>query len=457
MLGGAIALWAWDQITGPRERRSLSPLATILGLWFLICVCSAFTGLNPTHSLKETIKTGAFLLTPFAVAPFFLGNIEGYHNQRSSEEVLKRIFLALGLFFTGQSIAAIHTLFREGIAPGIPQIIPGALTESGQIVILVPLLVSFLISRDLHAKLDLLAIGKRWLRLEPVVYFAAILGLNLVSIWPGLICRGPLVPYRNAVAVAALIASLVLVAIPILKGRKTGAVQPFLLWASTALVISALIINLKRGPWLGVLVEVLIIGFLFSRRLAKWTVILALFSIALLEPVRSRVDSLVDHFTISGGRQEMWGIGSEIVQRFPMGVGFQNAKVIREIDSSLPATHRHLHNNLLNITVETGWLGLAVFCLWIYQLLKMGITSWRRMNEEAYNYSNKRIGKLALFLAISFVGWQVAGLVEYNFGDAEIQMLALFMMGVLIAIEQESLRVQKLAKVVKLRERRAVA
>ena len=79
------------------------------------------------------------------------------------------------------------------------------------------------------------------------------------------------------------------------------------------------------------------------------------------------------------------------------------------------------------------------------------------MNEESYNYSNKRIGKLALFLAISFIGWQVAGLVEYNFGDGEIQMLSLFMMGILVAIEQESLRVQKLAKVIKLRERRVAA
>lgn len=455
-LGSAIAFWLWRKFED-RKETTFNPLATILGIWFLICLTSSLTGLNPLHSLKETIKTGFFLLTPFAVAPFFLGNTEEYHNNRGSEEILKKIFFALGLFFTGQSIAAVHTLLKEGVAPAIPQIIPGALTESGQIVILVPLLISFLISRDLHAKFSLFYLRGKKIALEPVFYFAAIIGLNLVSIWPGIVCRGVFAPYRNVMPLTALGLALVLIALPLLRARLSGIIQPFTIWASTALIISALIINLKRGPWFGVLVEILIIGFLFSRRLAKWTVALVLLSIAFLDPVRSRVDSFVDHFTISGGRQEMWSIGSEIVQRYPLGVGFQNAKVIRDIDPSLPPTHRHLHNNLLNIAVETGWIGVTVFCLWIFQLLKMGITSYRRMNEDVYNYSNKRVGKLGLFLAISFIGWQVAGLVEYNFGDGEIRMLALFMMGVLLAIEQETVRVQKLAKVIRFQGRRAVA
>lgn len=80
--------------------------------------------------------------------------------------------------------------------------------------------------------------------------------------------------------------------------------------------------------------------------------------------------------------------------------------------------------------------------------------AWRRVSGDNYGYSSKRIGQLGLFLSISFFGWQLAGMVEYNFGDGEIRMLTLFMMGILIAVEQETRRVQKLAKVIRFKERK---
>ena len=452
-LGAVIGLWIWDKFP-QRKNISLDPFAVTLSFWFLACLASSLFGLNPERSIEETFKMLAFLFTPFAVAPFFMYGADDPQHNSSSAFVFKRICLALSFFFVGQTIAAVHTLFKEGFASDLPQIIPGALTESGQIVVVAPFIAMFLISRNLRARQKLFQIfGKRVTAL-PLTYFAAISALNIVSIWPTIICRGPFSEYAFPVSVAALCASLSLVLLPFIYNRSIKRSLPLAIWACAAFVFSALIINLKRGPWLGVIAELLIIGFLFSSKLVRWTLGLALLSIVLLDPVRSRVNSLVDHFTISGGRQEMWGIGSELVQRFPLGVGYQNARVIRDIDPAIPPTHRHLHNNLLNVAVEVGWIGLTIYLLWMYQIIKMGITSWRRVRGSAYSYTSKRIGQLGIFLAISIFGWQLAGMVEYNFGDGEIRMLAMFMMGIVIAVERETLRVQKLAKVVRFKERK---
>ncbi|MBP9838648.1 MAG: hypothetical protein KBC84_08030, partial [Proteobacteria bacterium] len=125
--------------------------------------------------------------------------------------------------------------------------------------------------------------------------------------------------------------------------------------------------------------------------------------------------------------------GGELIQLYPLGLGYKNAEYMRHLDSTIPETHRHMHNNLLNITVESGWLGLAAYCWWMGVVFTKGFSIWRNFKKSNDNII-KHFSVLALCLSSALVGWQVSGLVEYNFGDGEIRFIAFMYMGLILVI-----------------------
>ena len=185
------------------------------------------------------------------------------------------------------------------------------------------------------------------------------------------------------------------------------------------LLLTALVVNLKRGPWLAVICQFTFIGLLISRKVLISTICLS-FSLFFIEPIRNRLLSLFDHFLIAGGRFNMWNLGVEIFSRFPLGLGYDNSEFMRTMEPSLPITHRHMHNNLINIAVETGFLGLAAYCWFLFVIFKMTKRSYVQTKDI-----------ILLCLGMSLAGWQVAGLVEYNFGDSEILFIALLLIACL--------------------------
>jgi putative inorganic carbon (HCO3(-)) transporter len=200
-----------------------------------------------------------------------------------------------------------------------------------------------------------------------------------------------------------------------------------------------LLFNLKRGAWIAVLMEFIIIGCLFSRRLLFGSLAISVFLLSTLAPVRDRIGSIWDHFLIHGGRSSIWQLGVEIVGRFPLGVGPSNAAYMRKLDPTMPASHLHMHNNLLNIAVETGFLGLAAFLWWIITIVALGFVLWRTLRARS-DRTAQLSAQMAVFLAIALIGWQAAGLVEYNFGDGEVRLIALFMMGILLGLSRQELQ-----------------
>ena len=144
---------------------------------------------------------------------------------------------------------------------------------------------------------------------------------------------------------------------------------------------------------------------------------------------------LPEHFVIRGGRQVMWEIGADLTKRYPLGLGPDNASYMRTLDPSIPHQHGHMHNNFLNIAVESGWLGLMAYLWWIATVIMIGAKSWFstfKLKESDKDLSE--LGVYALCITCGLIGWQTAGLVEYNFGDGEIRLIAFFLIGVLLAI-----------------------
>jgi O-antigen ligase len=84
----------------------------------------------------------------------------------------------------------------------------------------------------------------------------------------------------------------------------------------------------------------------------------------------------------------------------------------------------HLHNNLLQVALETGWLGLAVWLAWMGLTARVLYVAYRRLQPGPSPLSGVAAGGLA-----AFGGLMLNGLVEYNFGDTEILMLLSFIMG----------------------------
>lgn len=402
--------------------------------WLGASAVAALVGINVPRALSELFKSTFYMLFPFVVAASLL------LHDRGIAETLRRIRIYLSLLIFSQCVAAIHSVASAVAQAEIRPGVPGPVTESGQLVLVFPALFALLFLHDSSATRSPTA---RFFRDSSVILLFVAL---LLVAWPEALAKTPqaiqLVRFCALGATAATIGAFLF-----LFGRdssgsgsKFGIKFTALYTPALALLLAALIINLKRGPWLGVFVEMILLSLLVSRKFALAALALCVTTFAILVPVRDRVGSLVDHFVIEGGRRSMWSIGIDLVQRFPLGLGLANAQHMRTIEPSLPPLHRHMHNNFLNIAVETGWIGLAAYIWWMCVAVAFGIILWRFVQRTAGKLSVfdeptwRELAIVALCLSCALLGWQVSGLVEYNFGDGEVHFIAMLYMGILLAI-----------------------
>ena len=410
-------------------------LAAPITTWFGVCLLSALWGAETSHSISETLKSGIFLLLPFAVAS------TAAWSSRTDEDILAFSIRCLTAFAVGQTVAAIHTALQLGAGFRIPELVPGAVTESGQLTLILPLVLGlFVFARPLFRR-DPLSTHP-----SAKLYFGCAAIILLAWPFAGLTtsdipARGPLSWIAAGASLTALsffLRQIFHYATP-LKRYVLTSVRPEkeisrqILLAAAFLLGGAFVLNLKRGPWLGVFLEILFFGMLYSRKLVLWSIGGGLAVLFLLTPVRARLEGSLDDFSIQGGRQNMWSMGLELVQSFPLGIGFGNSRLMRTLDPTLPPRHRHMHNNVLQVTVETGWLGLGTYLWWMWASLALGLRGWR-LGRRASDKVKRSLALLSFTLSAAILGWQCAGVVEYNFGDAEIRLIAFFYMGVLLAI-----------------------
>ena len=83
---------------------------------------------------------------------------------------------------------------------------------------------------------------------------------------------------------------------------------------------------------------------------------------------------------------------------------------------------RGLHNNFVQLAVDTGLFGLVS---WISIWVVYFMTLYRRLVSAPDNFAYRRY---AMGSAAAVVGFLVAGLFETNFYDAEVSMLLYFIM-----------------------------
>ena len=381
-------------------------------MWFLVLGLSSLVGLRPQHSFQELFKFAPYFILPFLV--FIFLELTTNFKLELFWGVLKRYVL---LMFLGQTLAGIHTVISSYLGQEIKLGIPGPLTESGQISLLFPIYLAisytFIVS-------DKFQRNRYYLTIILLVVF-----LSLFS-WVGF---SPFLARFKFIILLSLLAQFGFL---IWSGRKyAGKREGIFLAIFGSFMLVVLLVNLKRGPWMSVVVTALIFSYLLSyRRLLGVLVVVGM--ACLLPPIWQRLGEFSDHFFIAGGRFDMWKLGFQLIERFPLGIGFSNSDLIREFDPTLPKAHRHMHNNLLNVTLENGILGGIIYLWWFGYFISRIVN---KVLESGGSILEKG-SFLRLFVfsfAIATLGYQIAGLVEYNFGDGEIRLLFLVLSGFSLA------------------------
>ncbi len=376
--------------------RTASVVAPLV--FFLICVSiSALTGVSPGRSVPSVLS----LL-------FFSATLSLFYGHASPPAVLSALV-------AGQTIAAIHSTLDAIFPETIPHLFVGKVTESGQLAVTLPLLAGMIVSQYQQLLSSSRVLPHQAQTLKTALWSAAcisLLALTTLSFrdsfgapsW--MICTlisALVITWSGTLFFATRICSH-------LKGTLTLCV------VCAPLLVNALLVNLKRGPWLGVIVAILIFCSIFAKRLILVLLMGTIAASIFISPVRERIADSYDHFTISGGRSTIWRIGAELASEYPLGIGYHNSGILRQFAPEIPPELKHFHNNILNITAESGWLAGLLFIWFIFSAARFCI----RQNAAP----------IVIAIGCAVLSWQTAGLVEYNFGDSEVTLLIWIALGV---------------------------
>jgi O-antigen ligase len=214
------------------------------------------------------------------------------------------------------------------------------------------------------------------------------------------------------------------------------------IWGGGALLaLLALIVTLTRSAWVGFIVAVLVILFLYKPKTLIVIPVLAVF-IFLLSPqtIKSRALSIFSLKSFSNRlRVEYLRAGIKIIRDYPIhGTGPDTVELVFQDPkyglSEEAKNNVHLHNNFTQIAAERG---IPTLLVWVVFLVWTFIALLKLLKNKEPSLFSLTTAALAAVLALI-----TAGLFEYNFGDSEITTLLLY----LITIPFASSRIQEKAK-----------
>jgi O-antigen ligase len=227
-----------------------------------------------------------------------------------------------------------------------------------------------------------------------------------------------------------LVSSCFLLAAFIGRGRdRRNHMAPLLLGLNAI----GLILHFKRGVWFSILFSAGLMSWLARRRKIVMAVVLSAVALAFVPQVRNRMELLKKEWSDNlGGRHVLWTqVAPAMLKQYPLGMGFKATKHEDFLPYAAYVQPKldHLHNNVLQVTLEMGSAGLAAWLGW------MAMTFWM-LYKASYGRAGEA-AELALGALGAFCGLMFNGMVEYNFGDSEILMLLCFLMGLSWVIHQK--------------------
>jgi len=243
-------------------------------------------------------------------------------------------------------------------------------------------------------------------------------------------------------------------ALAMLRARLGAAT--FAWWVYVILGTAALLATLARSAWIGLAVAIaVVLAFKRPRWLLALPVVLAVLFLAVPQ-IRERTWSIfdVEHDYSNIRRLSMYRAGLRMIADNPiLGLGGRRAVkggfAAYEPDPPLPPTGPpggpppdpyerpgHLHNNLLQIAAASG---IPALLAWLAALGVFFREAWRlmprrnsAMDDAALLRRDVLVGSLAA--ACAFL---TMGMLEFNFGDSEVSVLAFFVLCLPFVIGRE--------------------
>ncbi|SVB66287.1 uncharacterized protein METZ01_LOCUS219141, partial [marine metagenome] len=199
-------------------------------------------------------------------------------------------------------------------------------------------------------------------------------------------------------------------------------------WASVGIIVSCLLLTLTRQAWFGFLAALGFLIFFWRKKvLLLLPIILLITYIASPLSTQKRVkDMFSGEDKTFGMRVALWKGGWEIFKDYPLtGCGF---RCVDLVNSQYPdptgyvARFRGMHNNLIQVAVDTGILGVTAwlgiwFCFFRF-LYHKAIALEKKDSEHWVTFGSS--AAVLAFLA--------AGFFETNFYDSEVAMVLYFIM-----------------------------
>jgi putative inorganic carbon (hco3(-)) transporter len=202
----------------------------------------------------------------------------------------------------------------------------------------------------------------------------------------------------------------------------------------TLIISFCLLLTSTRGSWIGFFIGVL---FIFYHSNKKLFAIIPVFILAFyfLGPAAfsDRVKHMFDPtWRTNAKRIFWWSVGWEIFKDRPIvGIGDVSTD-IKFKQYAPPQTKElagHMHNNFIHIAVTLGLIGLTAFIFMI-------IGFFKALFKVLIGPVKIRGPSKAILLSTiaAFLAFNVNGLFEWNFGDAEIITIIWFLIGISLAI-----------------------
>jgi len=236
----------------------------------------------------------------------------------------------------------------------------------------------------------------------------------------------------------ATFGNYMLLVLPVIIGlfsySNTGKEKRWL-WLPALIIMTAIIFSYGRGVWLSLITGLIFMAILRSKRLVFFVLTGIIVSCTVLFILPSskfsqRIIGTIKSTRPVGDRIYFLEGGLKITRDYPItGVGWGGFRKV--YPKYKPAEAResgcNAHNNFLDVTVDSGLLGLGIFLWLLITIYKVGFHLFKELDDGYFKgIAWGFLGSLTAFL--------IAGLSQYNFGDSEVAMLFYFLLGMVTVI-----------------------
>lgn len=236
---------------------------------------------------------------------------------------------------------------------------------------------------------------------------------------------------------------------PIFYFSKSKWKQSWSWWTVCFLTLAAVLLSFTRGPWIGMVVASIFMGFLIDWKkgfkILAAVGLIGVFLFAAITPVRERIlFSLNPEKTYDSQRLVLWKTHWQMFLENPvLGLGYgENSRRIREFYDRMGVPEgyieSHAHNQFLHFLAGTGLLGLSCFLIVIFIMFRIHYRGFRHLKDPFWK-------GLALGVIGAEVFFYVAGFTESNFSIAKNRYALILVWALGCWLWQKSQRVEKIS------------